>query len=156
VIHAVVTTGKRGVKDPAAAEALARRIRGAMDGVAGGDDFEARARRFEAEAGKALRIERLPPFDEGSKRFVREFVAAAFAVPGAGGLSPAFRTSFGWHVLLVLEELPAANVAFAQAKEKLAEERLPFERQRRLAQLLERLERDNPVFLYETPVREAE
>lgn len=156
VIHAVVRTGKGGMKDPAAAEALARRIRVAMDGVADGDDFEARAKRFEGEAGRALKIERLPPFAEGTKRFVREFVDAAFAVPGRGGLSPAFPTSFGWHVLLVVEELPAQDVAFAEARETLARERLPSERRLALEQLLERLERENPVFVYESPAPGAE
>jgi hypothetical protein len=156
VIHVVVRTGKRGMKDPAAAEALALRIRAAEEGVASEADFRTRAQPFREEAGKSLKIETLPPFAAESRQLAREFVAAAFAVPKIGGLSPAFVTSFGWHVLYVIEELPAEDVPFDEARSALAAERLPRERQRRLGQLLDRLLRENPVFVYETPAAAAE
>jgi hypothetical protein len=156
VIHAVVRTGKRGVRDPAAAEALARRIRDAADGAASDADFAARVKPFQKEAGTSLKVESLPPFAADSRRFVKEFVDAAFAVPKIETVSPAFKTSFGWHVLYVIEELPAQDVAFAEARPVLAAELLPQEREKRIVQLLQRLMRDNPVFLYEAPPEAAE
>jgi hypothetical protein len=156
VIHAVVLTGERGTKDPAAAEALAWRIREASDGAASDADFASRVKPFQEEAGGAVKVEQLPPFTAESHDLVKEFVAAAFAVPNVGQLSPVFRTSFGWHVLYLVEELPAQNVPFAEARQVLGEELLPRERQRRLDQLLERLTHDNPVFLYETPAAATE
>jgi hypothetical protein len=59
-------------------------------------------------------------------------------------------------VLYLIEELPARDVPFAEARQVLGEELLPRERQRRLDQLLERLAHDNPVFLYESPAAAAE
>jgi len=156
VIHAVVRTGKRGAQDPIAAEALARRIRDAMDGAASDTDFAARAKPFQKEAGDVLKVESLPPFAADTRRFVKEFVSAAFDVPKVKALSPAFRTSFGWHVLYVIEELPAQNVPFVEARPVLAAERLPQERQARIMQLLTRLAQDNPVFLYESPAAAAQ
>jgi len=156
VIHAVVKTGKGPAVDPAAAEKLAQRIRAAEDGASSADDFAARAEPFQKEAGGAVKIESLPPFSAGSKRFVPEFVAAAFAVPKVGGVSPPFATSFGWHVLYVIEELPAQDVPFAEARRVLAEERLPREREKRIVELVQRLSHDNPTFLYESPAPAAE
>jgi hypothetical protein len=156
VVHAVARTGKRGMKDPAAAEALARRIRDTVDGAASEVDFSARVKPFQKEAGAALKVEHLPPFAAETRRFDRVFVDAAFAVPKVGAISPVFRTSFGWHVMYVMEELPSENVPFAEARRVLAEERLQQEREKRTVQLLQRLTQENPVFLYESPVAAAE
>jgi hypothetical protein len=156
VIHAVVKTGKRGVGDPAAAAGLARRIREAVAGVADAAEFAARVKPIQKEAGAALKVETLPPFAADSTRFAREFVDAAFAVPEVGGVSPPFASEFGWHVLYVIEERPARDTPFAEARAVLAEERLPKEREARIVQLLMRLSRDNPVFLYDAPAAAGE
>jgi hypothetical protein len=154
VIHAVALAKSRGGPD-AAAKALAEVIGAAVSGAASADEFEERARRFQSREGVKVRIERLPDFAADDGRFEKAFVDAAFAVPKVGGISPPFKTSYGWHVLYVIRDLPAEDVPFAEARAQLAAELLPAERQRRIDELLDRLARDKEVFLYDFPTAPA-
>jgi len=148
VVHAVALFAKSGVDDPAA-KSLAEEIGRAVSGAAGEEEFRARAKPFQDRKDVKVNVESLPAFSAEETGFVREFVKAAFAVPGVGKLSPPFRSSFGWHVLLVLDEMPAESIPFEKAKATIAEEVLPFEKKRRFDALLERLSKEHGVFVYE-------
>jgi peptidyl-prolyl cis-trans isomerase C len=151
VVHAVAKFAKRGEDDPAA-KAVATEIRAAENGAASEDDFEARAKPFLARKDVAVAVERLPPFTAADTRFAREFVGATFDVPRVGGVAGPFRTPFGWHVLFVAEKLPAQDLSFEAARGTIAVELVPRERQRRLVELLDRLTRDEGVFVYDSTV----
>ena len=148
VVHAVARFKKRDQDDPAA-RAVAEQIRAAVGGATTEDEFRALAAPFAKRKDVAVKIESLPPFSAEKGRFVREFVDAAFAVPRVGGISPPFRTPFGWHVLFVAEELPAEDVSLEEARATLAAEIVPRERGRRLERLIERLASERGVFVYE-------
>lgn len=150
VVHAVALA-ERGSAGDAAARALAGEIRASAEGAASAEEFEERARPFQSRGGVEVRIERLPDFAADTRAFEKAFVDAAFAVPRVGGISPPFRTSYGWHVACVAREIPPQNVPFAEARAALADELLPAERRRRVDSLLERLARERGVFVYEAP-----
>jgi peptidyl-prolyl cis-trans isomerase C len=144
VVHAVVRTGKDRLEPAAAAEA-ARRIAAAASTAGTEEEFRAAVGQFKAELGKALKTESLPPFAAESRRFVPEFVSATFALEAPGSVSAPIETSFGWHVIMLLEELPPRNTPFGEAREIIGRELLPAERKRRTEQLFERLEQQAEI-----------
>jgi peptidyl-prolyl cis-trans isomerase C len=96
-----------------------------------------------------IKIEKLPPFDAESGQFIKEFVQAAFAVPGVGQSSPPVKTKFGWHVIFVWEEQPPESRSFEDVRGELSENVLPIEREMRAKELMEKLEKKGKVFVYE-------
>jgi len=156
VIHAVALTGKQRLTDEEARRLIGQ-VRDAARGATTEERFRAAVRPLIAERGKkVLKVEKLPPFHAASKRFAGPFVEAAFAVPGPGHLSEPFRTEFGWHVLLVLEELPAADVSYEEAREIIGAEVVPAERKQRIDGLLDRLVEQGGVVVHEdSPIAEA-
>lgn len=51
--------------------------------------------------------------------YQKSFVDAAFAVPGAGQVSPPTRTNWGWDLVLVTEIAPAQHKTFAEAEDEM-------------------------------------
>lgn len=112
VVHAVV---HRPVKpDPAASErarAFAQQLRDALVDAKDADDFIAKAKAVPFPEGKVT-AENLPPFTEAGKSIEAEqqfdpaFAKGAFAVGEAGKTSAVVESSFGWHVIRVLERIP--------------------------------------------------
>lgn len=128
VIHAIVLRPKEptGIAEAKArAASLLEEVRTAADA----STFEARAKAFfEREGlGKGGTVEELPPFtttglvlsggamDEG-------FARAAFAIPAENGTSPIVETSFGWHVIRLLERLPEHRMPLEMRRIAFAEE----------------------------------
>ncbi|MGZ3449358.1 MAG: peptidylprolyl isomerase [Polyangiales bacterium] len=121
-LHALVK------KEVPGAEALAKELRTRVTS-ANGDDaatsetaFRDAAKGLAMPAGQELVIEKLPPIDAGgrvigSKSAVEQaFAKATFAVPKALGTSEIVETSYGYHVIRVLELYPAYE---ASREEKL-------------------------------------
>ncbi len=148
VIHAVVLTGKKGMASDEARSA-AREIAVVAAGVFDADGFEAEVKALEKKNGWNLKVESLPPFERNDSRFATAFVDAAYNIGGPGGISPAFETKFGWHVIMMLEDLPASDVSFEDARGILAEEILPSVRARRAQKLVSRLVREAGVFIHD-------
>jgi peptidyl-prolyl cis-trans isomerase C len=54
-------------------------------------------------------------------RMVPEFADAAFAIPEVGLVSEVTRTDWGWDLLLLVDILPAEDISFEEAKDRLRE-----------------------------------
>jgi len=67
-----------------------------------GDTFEDMARRYSDDKTTAEKGGELPPF--GSGRMVEEFENQAFALEVPGDVSKPFQTSYGWHIVKLIEK----------------------------------------------------
>ena len=68
----------------------------------------------------SVRLERIDPFDRHGP-YDEAFLAASFALPAAGTVSEPVRSEFGWHLLYLVEALPARDAAFEEALPELLE-----------------------------------
>jgi hypothetical protein len=131
VVHAVVMPAakappRRPQARPASwPTASPRAVASARDA----DDFEARAKGVPVPAGLEVRVERLPAFAEEDGRVVEgdggmdaTFVRAAAGLSGPGALSSPVETRFGWHVIRLVERLPARRPSLDERRRLLADE----------------------------------
>jgi hypothetical protein len=152
VIHAVALTGQEGMASDEARSA-AREIAVRTAGVVNAAGFEAEVKALKKQNGWKVKVETLPAFERNDDRFVAEFVKAAYDIGGPGEISPAFETRFGWHVILMLEDLPPSDVSLEEARGILAEEILPSVREKRAADLISRLVKEAGVFIHDKNLR---
>jgi hypothetical protein len=137
-IHAVVLLGKDASDDDVKrAKKVADAIHAAVAGIAAGGhgthapptsdalagDFANAAAAVDKD-GFDVHIEPLPPIaaDGGSveptqrQPFDKDFVKVATALGERGDLSDVVRTQFGWHVILLLDRIPARELSFDERK----------------------------------------
>jgi hypothetical protein len=121
VIHAVALRPEH--PDPASiarAKAVANAIEQAVAGATSKEDFEARAKAVPHD-GVDVRVEELPNFVEdgristGDGAMDDAFSRGAFAVR-VGATSPVVESSFGWHVIRMLERLPAVHASLEERR----------------------------------------
>ncbi len=119
VIHALVKRPENGGPDASArAHALAERLRIAVEHASDADDFQAKAKAVAHDPDLTVVVESLPPFIENGElidnmgAMVEPFAKAAHAIGAVGGTSPIVETSFGWHVIHLLERLPEKRMPF--------------------------------------------
>ena len=157
MIHALVSTGKKGLESGAA-----RRIAEKISAAVSQADSEAEFRRIERKTAEELdvaqrvRVENLPPFDREYQKFVPPFVEKAFEIPAPGGISKPFETSFGWHVVYFIEALPEKRISFEEARAELAEELLARQRKQKVEQQIEEIHKKARVRLVDMPVNPEE
>jgi peptidyl-prolyl cis-trans isomerase SurA len=72
------------------------------DSLKSGKDFAGLAKKYSEDRGSASNGGELPWF--GTGRMVPEFEDAAFAISKAGEYSAPVKTSFGWHIIKLLEK----------------------------------------------------
>jgi hypothetical protein len=77
-----------------------------------------------------VRVERIDPFDRHGP-YDEAFLAASFALPAAGAVSPPVRSTFGWHLLYLVEALPPRDVPFEAAVPEMLEQGRPAMESRR-------------------------
>jgi hypothetical protein len=148
VEHVVVLTGRSGLPD-AEARKEAGRIEAEARGVTTAPAFADLGRREAAARKGKVRYERLPPFPADTRMLVKPFVEAAFRIAGPGRIADPVQTSFGWHVIFLVEELPAENLSFDDVRARLAEGLLPAARKSATDALMEGLFKNKGVFVYE-------
>lgn len=109
----------------AKAEGLLARIRK-------GEDFAALARKFSEDPGSAAKGGQLDDFARG--QMVEPFEKAAYALQ-PGQVSDVVESPFGFHIIQLLERVPAQKLAFEQVKDAL-KRRLAQQRQQQALQNL--------------------
>jgi hypothetical protein len=108
------------------AKALANALVATVADATSADDFEDRAKALEHDKKLEITVERLEPFVADGRQpqgpgLIPEFVRAAVPLaPGAtSGIVP---TSFGWHVIRMIERLPEHRVPFEDRRRRFYEE----------------------------------
>lgn len=97
----------------AEAQALLKRLQS-------GDDFAALAMEKSKDPGSATKGGDLGTFEPG--RMVPEFDAVAFAMTKPNELSELVETKFGYHILQLVEKIPAGKASYADVHEGLLQE----------------------------------
>jgi hypothetical protein len=129
VVHAVAMVANDATAETAenarkVAESVAEATRDAHDEAS----FKEKAGQV-LHPGVELRIESLPPvardgrvLDPATNRFDDAFVVAAFQLEKPGAVSGAVRSSFGYHVILLLEQQPAFHLPDDEMRQVAREE----------------------------------
>lgn len=91
------------------------RINEIYEKVQSGEEFDELARQYSEDQSSAARGGEMPAFQ--SNRMVPEFIEAIGSLKQAGDISPPVRTSFGWHIIKLLERNPVP--VFDDIKEDL-------------------------------------
>ena len=131
VAHVVVLRSPPEKPDPAAderARAFAPQLRAAIVDAKDVDDFLAKAKALSFPGGK-LTAEKLPvAFTEAGKSIESEqqydpdFAKGAFAIAEPGMTSPVIESSFGWHVIRLLERIPEQRMPLETRRIAFADE----------------------------------
>jgi hypothetical protein len=111
-----------------AAKAVAAAILAAVGPATDGDDFQTRAKAV-PHAGVEVVVQALDPFsadgrvmvEGGAGEYDKAFAAAAAALP-AGATSGVVESSFGWHVIRMVERRPARSVPLDERRRMFTEE----------------------------------
>lgn len=131
VAHVVVHRSPPEKPDPAAderARAFAGQLRAAVLDAKDADDFLAKAKALPYPGGKVT-AEKLPAaFTDAGKSIESEqqydpdFAKGAFAIAEPGMTSPIVESSFGWHVIRLLERIPEQRMPLETRRIAFADE----------------------------------
>jgi peptidyl-prolyl cis-trans isomerase SurA len=120
VAHIMITTPPDSGEDfQAKAKARIFEIYGK---IKTGEDFGKLAQEYSDDKGSAKKGGELPLF--GAGRMVPEFEEAAFSLKNPGDISEPVKTSFGWHILKLVEKKPIGSLdeIKSEIKSKLAKD----------------------------------
>ena len=102
VAHIMFKTGKNAKPDKI--NDAQNKINKTYDLLKNGDRFAEVAERFSEDRSTAVKGGVLPPFGVG--KMVSEFEKQSFKLNSPGDFSEPFRTDFGWHIVMLLEDFP--------------------------------------------------
>jgi hypothetical protein len=154
VVHAVAMFPEKGPRDPEPLRALMGRVARAVQGASDAADFRQRAQAVVADdpLKKQLRVETLEPVVADGRVLVGEaatyekaFAEAACRLQTAHEISPVVETSFGFHVLMLLELIPPVHLPDARLRELATPEIRANRGRAALTTLLQRLHGDTPT-----------
>ncbi len=102
VAHIMFKTGKNA--KPKKIQEAKDKIFETYELLKNGDRFAEVAERFSEDRSTAVKGGILPPFGVG--KMVAEFETKAFELQNLGDFSEPFKTDFGWHIVMLLEDNP--------------------------------------------------
>lgn len=152
VVHAVVLAPK----DPALNEAgkeEAKKLRTALLDTTTKDEFLEKAKAWTPPAGLQIHAEELPPFiEEGGwvtvgpdATFDQTFARGAHAIAKPGDTSAVVETKHGFHVIRLLERIPAQKLSYEARRSAFTEEAHANRARGELNALLAELRARHPV-----------
>lgn len=103
-----------------------------------GEDFSVLVKQFSDDLGSK---ERNGEYTFSRGRMVPEFEAAAFSM-STNQISDLVATSFGYHIIKLLEKKPSRKVPFAEVEQRIMEEIRFRETQKQLPAFLDQLKKD--------------
>lgn len=106
------------------------------------DEFVSAANRYGAPA----RTEHLVTARTGTT--VEPFARAAFDLKRPGEVSPVVRTSYGYHVIWLVQDVPPENVSLAQATPKIRADLFPAQRARAFTRFEDDLAKQHQITLF--------
>jgi peptidyl-prolyl cis-trans isomerase C len=153
--HAVVLVKKPA--DDAPARALATELAAALEGARNAEELIQRANAFPKQ-GLELQAERLPPVTSDGRLWEPtdppkpiagsldlDFTRAAHTLTERGAQTGVVKTSFGYHVILLEERIPALELAPDELAPRVADDVLSHRAKRELEILSSRLHAATPV-----------
>ena len=152
VVHALVH--RPNTPDPAASErarAFAIELRDAVTGAKDADDFIAKAKAVPPYPGGQVTAEKLPALTEaglsieGQQQFDPTFAKGAFAIAEPGMTSQPVETSFGWHVIRLVERIPEQRMAFETRRIAFADEAITMRAAAATKVIIDGLRRSTPI-----------
>lgn len=114
VRHILVDTKTRSDKE---ALALANTVR---DQAAAGSDFIELVKNYSDDRSKGSNDGLIP--DGESEDLVPEFIAAVKRLQKKGDISPLVKTPFGYHIIKLVDRVPAQKRSFEEVKERIVAE----------------------------------
>jgi peptidyl-prolyl cis-trans isomerase C len=118
---------------PAQKEAVRARAQAVLARLGKGEDFAKLAKEFSEDAGSAGKGGRLDPFGHG--QMDPAFEKAAFALK-PGERSDVVESSFGFHIIHLLEVVPSEHLEFEATKDKIKQYIARIRRQQRIDGLI--------------------
>ncbi len=149
--HAVALVAPGHPEQDAKAHALAEAVWQAEQGVTSNEDFQARAGAVPRD-GIELRVESLPPVTATGEAVTvppqqldLTFALAANQIPAIGGVSPVVHSAFGYHVIYLVNRIPAAHPTDEELRRIAGEEIITKRHAMELATLLGQLHQKTHV-----------
>ncbi|HKR30673.1 MAG TPA: peptidyl-prolyl cis-trans isomerase, partial [Terriglobales bacterium] len=117
VRHILVKTsspGPDGKVDQKALDAARTKAEGLLNQIKNGASFEELAKKNSDDPGSAAKGGELPPFQKGA--MVPEFEQAAFALQNKGQLSGLVKSTYGFHIIQLIDKQPSHTKSLEEVK----------------------------------------
>lgn len=150
VIHVVVLHPKKA-ELVSQARALATAIHEAVKTTTNAADFEKAANGVAHDAALQTKVESLPPFADdgfvaqGGGRLDEAFTKGAYTLTSPGDTTQVVESTFGWHVIRLLERFPEQRMPFETRRAAFKEEALAMRGHNLIEARLQTLRQANVV-----------